>query len=52
MIKLTDDPRAPRALIASSRIRGCRCYEAGPTTSLGIVQAKDLLDVYLAGDKS
>src|SRR5262245_29826766 len=50
MIDLTDDPVRVRAIIVASVHSRLPVYRGTPEDMLGVVQAKDLLDVYMRGE--
>jgi len=51
MLKLTDSPKAIRALIAKSPHSRLPVYETDPDQVLGVIQAKDLLHNYMSRRK-
>ena len=51
MINLADPPEAIRAAIAASQHSRLPAYDGNPDELLGVVQAKQLLDACMAGEK-
>lgn len=51
MIDLTDDPDALRRAIVESVHSRLPVHEGNPDEMLGVVQAKDLLDAYMSGER-
>jgi putative hemolysin len=51
MIRLSDDPHVVRAAIAASPHSRLPAYDSNPDEVLGVIQAKDLLHAFMAGDQ-
>jgi putative hemolysin len=51
MIRLSDDPHVIRAAIAAAPHSRLPAYDSDPDEVLGVIQAKDLLHAFMAGDQ-